>query len=368
MLGRVEMKHMSQNIRKHEGFGDQASSGIESSSRRPGLWSVQQISFVVVLVSGVLLLVAPAFAHRGLDPDIQELTEELAKDPNDVKILLRRAWSYRKNGEFSKSLADVDRANQLNLGNQEILFERGLTLSAMRRDVEAEEVLSRFLEEGAAKVGGKIADRILRTPSGKISTRTSDKNLLQTALVERAHVRKRRNKAGLAIEDFSAAIKIRPSMHLYLSRGRLQESLGQFNQAAAGYREGLARVGSALPLKESLIRVDIERQQYSQVLRQIDQELARASVKTHWYLRRAEILDVMGKEKASQEALKKALTEANRVLMKRTTAHNRLVRAKVYMALGQRPQARRDLEAAVKMAPKFEKARELLAVLKGQGQ
>ena len=91
-------------------------------------------------------------------------------------------------------------------------------------------------------------------------------------------------------------------------------------------------------------------------------------MKTEWHLRRAEILDVMGKKKDSQKAKEKALTEATRVLMKRNTALKRLARAKIYMALGRRPEARRDLELAVQMAPKFDKARELLGILKGQGQ
>jgi tetratricopeptide (TPR) repeat protein len=222
--------------------------------------------------------------------------------------------------------------------------------------VEAEIVLTRFLKERAERVPGKRADG------------ASGKNVLQVALVERAHVRARKNKVDLALKDFTSAITARPSTHLYLARGRLQESLGQFDQAAAGYREGLARVGSAHQLKKALIRVEIKRQQYSQALGLIDQELPRASVKTSWHLRRAEILDLMGQEQASHMAKEKALTEASRVLRKRNTALNSLARAEVHMALGHRPEARRDLELAVKMAPNLDKARELLKTLKGQEQ
>ena len=362
------MKDMSQDICKSEAFSDQASLDLEVSSMRPRRWSSRLISFWVVLVICLLLLVAPVSAHEGLDPDIQEITEKLTKNPNDVKLLLLRAGNYRLNGEPIKSLADLDRANQLEPDNQEILLHRGLTLSALKRDVEAEVVLSRFLEEVAAQIPGDIADRILSTKSAKITGRTSDKNLLLTALVERAYVHLRRNKAQLALKDCTRAIKIRPSTPLYLFCGKLQESLGQFVQAAAGYREGLARVGRARPLKKSLIRVEIEQQRYRQALNLIDEELAQASVKTEWYLRRAVILDVMGNKKDSQKAKEKALTEANRVLGKRNTALKRLARAKVYMALGQRVEARRDLELAVQMAPKFDKARELLGILKGQGE
>lgn len=368
----MKMKQMSHDRGTCESSGAHIASGLDVSSIRIEQWSVCLGNFGIALVIGVLLLVAPASAHDGLDPEIQEITEKLAKNPNDIKLLIARAWNYRKNREFNKSLADVDRATQLDLGNQEILLARGLTLSALRRDVEAEVVLNRLLEEGAAKGQRRrqqnIGDRILDTTSNRITGRTSDKNVLLIALVERAYVRTRINKVDLGLKDFTAAIKIRPFTNLYLSRGRIQETLGQFAQAAKGYREGLARVGNALPLKKSLIRVETIRQRYRQVLRLIDEELDRASVKTSWYLRRAEILGVMGKTQASERARKKALTEANRALKKRTTALNRLARGKVYMALGQRPEARRDFELAVQMAPNLDKARELLGILKGQGE
>ncbi len=361
------MKQKSRDLCKGEECGNHAS-GFEGSSVRPGAGSSRLVIFWVALVVWVLFFVAPASAHEGLDPEIQEITEQLAKNPNDVDLLITRAWNYRKNGKFINALADIDRANRLDPGNQEILLERGLTLSALRRDVEAEVVLDRFLDEGAAKVSGGIAARILGTTSARISERTSDKNLLLTALVERAYVHSRMNKVDMAIEDFTSAITVRPLTPLYLSRGKLQESLGQFDLAANGYREGLARVGNALQLKKGLIRVSIKRQQFDYALKLVDQELARASVKTAWYLRRAEILDMMGQEDASRMAKEKALTEANRVLRKRTTALNRLLRGKVYMALGQRPDARRDLESAVQMAPNLDEARELLGILKGQGE
>ena len=362
------MKDISKEACTGEKIGANVRAGFDDSLGFLSRWSWQPVHLALMLGVCIFPLVTPTFAHQGLDPEIQEITEELAKNPNDVNLLIQRAWNYRKNGEFSNSLADVERANQLDPGNQEVLLERGLTLSGMRRDAQAEAALNRFLEEGAAKVPGNIAARILDSSSSGISKRTSDKNVLQVALVERAHVHARRNKVGRALKDFTSAINIRPSTQLYLSRGQLQESLGKLKQAAAGYREGLVQMRNALPLTKALIRVEIQRQRYSKVLVLIDRELAGASVKTEWYLRRAEILDVMGRKKASQKAIQKALTEANRALRKRTTAFNRLKRAQVYLALNQQSEARRDLEVAVQMAPNLRKARELLEILRGQGQ
>jgi len=377
------MKQMSHDICTDEGRGDHMASGLDVPSIQVKRWCRGLGNFWIALVAiSLFLWISPASAHEDIDPEIEELTEKLAKKPDDVELLRARAWNYRKNREFRKSLDDVDRAALLDPENDEILLERGLALSALKRDEEAEVVLNHFLEKGEAKrrqdkdeedndgekeESEKRKGRENTTP-GRLTDRTSDENDLLTALVERAFVLARLNKADLSLNDFTAAIKIRPSMDLYLSRGRLEETLGQFDKAAKGYREGLTRVGNALHLKKSLIRVETERHRYRKVLRLIDEELDRAPVKTSWYLRRAEILDVMGKIKASQKAKNKALTEANRVLKKRTTALNRLARGKVYMALGQRPEARRDLELAVQMAPNLEEARGLLGVLKGQGE
>jgi tetratricopeptide (TPR) repeat protein len=149
-------------------------------------------------------------------------------------------------------------------------------------------------------------------------------------------------------------------MALYLSRGELHESLGHLEEAASGYREGLSRLGNAMLIKKGLIRVEMTRKRYDEVLTLIDDELDRASVKTEWHLRRAEVLVAMGKDQAAQSAHEQALAEANRILGKRVTASHLVTRAKIYIAMGRLQQAKQELQMAVQRAPRFSEASELL--------
>ncbi len=158
----------------------------------------------------------------------------------------------------------------------------------------------------------------------------------------------------------TSAIQLQPTIELYLIRGKLQESLGKLEDAAAGYQDGLAKLGDAILLKKNLIRVQIAQKQYGEALALIDEEVARSSVKTPWHLQRAEILDKMGQPDAARLAYEQALSEANRVLGKRPTAMQLLARAEVYHAMGRMEEAKQDLRVAIQKTPHFAEADDLL--------
>jgi len=290
---------------------------------------------IFILALFPMVCIEMVAAHPGLDPDIDEITHELEKDPKNVNLLIKRGQLYRSNGELTDSLNDLDRAEELSPDNRQILLERGFTLSALGRDRDAEVALDQYLEQASGRA------RL-------------------DALAERAHIHTRTGQADLAIADFTSAISMHPAMALYLSRGELHESLGHLEEAASGYRDGLSRLGNAILLKKGLIRVETTRKRYDEVLKLIDDELERTSVKTEWHLRRAEVLAAMGKDQAAQSAHDQALAEANRVLGKRVTASHLVTRAKVYIAMGQLQQAKHELQLAVQRAPRFAEAKELL--------
>ena len=276
-----------------------------------------------------MVSVETAAPHSGLDPDIDKITHLLAENPNRVDLLIRRGQLYRSNGELIESLNDLDIAGQLDRDNPEIVFQRSLTLSALGRDNEAEAGLDRFLEAASGR------EQAL-------------------ALAERGHVRARTGRPELAIADFTSAVSTQPTVSLYLVRGQLQESLGKLDEAAWGYREGLSRFDGATILKRALIRVAMARERFSEALTLIDEELARTSVKTTWYLHRAEVLAAMGQ------------AEATRALGKRPTAIHRFSLAKVYIAMGRLEEASLELSLVVQRGPGFLDARELLRTLEGE--
>ena len=132
-------------------------------------------------------------------------------------------------------MADVELADSIDPGNPNIAIERALVLSALGRDGEAEAELDQLVD----------ADN-------------SDEILKLAALTERAAIRARRGQVRLAIEDLNKAIARQPALQQYLTRGRLQEGSGQLASAAAGYRDGLSKLGSrGVLLNERLIAVEI---------------------------------------------------------------------------------------------------------------
>jgi tetratricopeptide (TPR) repeat protein len=288
-----------------------------------------------------MVFVEKVGGHSDVDPDIAEVTAELANQPDNVALLLRRGQLYRFNGKLIESLNDLEQAWLLDRENRPVALERCRTLMALGRESEAEAALNQYLQ-GEAGVS-----RVM-------------------ALVERAHLYARTGRADLALADFSEALDFYPTVELYMARGHLQEELGRLDAAAAGYGEGLSHLPQASILRRELIRVKTAQGHYQEVLPLIDQELASAAVKTDWYLRRAEVLAAMGRATEADTARSHALAECNRVLANRPTALNLLARAKVYQALGQLEAAKQDLRLAVETAPHFIDAHDLLKKLEAQ--
>jgi tetratricopeptide (TPR) repeat protein len=290
---------------------------------------------------GDLGYVQLATAHPGFDPEIAELTEDLAKDPDSVELLVRRGQVYRSYGKFSESLQDLEQAWLLDPENRIVALQRGLTLSAMGRNKDAEDALDYFLQE---EVGQKRA----------------------FALAERAAIRARTGRPQLAIEDYTAVLAIQQTGELYLLRGKLQESLGRLEEAAIGYQVGIAELGDSVLLKKALIEIRIAQGKFDQALVLIDEQVTRAQVKIPWLLQRAAVLNQMGQDDAARKTYEQALSEANRIMGKRPTALNLLARANVLNAMGQRDEAVRDLQDALQKSPRFAAAKNLLQQLGAQ--
>lgn len=278
------------------------------------------------MLVGIFGIIPLATAHPDIDPGIQRLTRELADDPDNIELLVRRGQSYRANGKFLESLADFERAWLLAPQNQSINLQRAMTLSALERYEDAEAALNVFLRD-------------ISHPQRVFG------------LAERAHIRARTGRRELAIDDLTAAIQFHPTVEMYLLRGELEESLGNLEAAAKGYYEGLAALGDAILLKKALIRVQASRGLYSEALGLVNEELERARIKTQWLLLQADILALQGQATAAQEARQNALTEANRILGKRQTALHLRARAEVYQAMGLQKEAERDLNRVIKQAP-----------------
>jgi tetratricopeptide (TPR) repeat protein len=295
------------------------------------------ISFSVIcllLVSVGFGLPTTASAHGDMDPEIHEITEELEKEPNSVRLWIKRGQVVRSYGRFEEALADFKKAGELDPKNVQVQLDQSITLSSMGQNEEAEAGLNAVLQKDLGRL--KIF-----------------------ALAERAAIRVRTNRPELAIEDYTAVLGLQPTSEIYYRRGKLQESLGRFEEAAQNYQEGIAKLGQAIVLKKALIETRIKQKKFKEALQLIDEQIRLMPVKTQPYFQRAEVLEKMGKRNEAQQAYEQALSEANRILEKRRTAIHLVARARILRAMGQRQEALSDVREALQKAPRFEEAEQL---------
>jgi tetratricopeptide (TPR) repeat protein len=286
----------------------------------------------VVLVA---LAGAAAAAHPGLHHDISAATAAIEKEPKSADLYVDRAFLLRLDEELDAALADLDHARELDATNLRVAAERGMTLSALGRDKDADVELTRFVGHGGTA----------------------------PTFAERAKVRERLGRTREAVADLTSAIALRPDIELYIARGALQESLGDLAGAAQGYTEGRAKLGEAVTLDLALIRVETGRKRYASALELIEAQLGRAAVKTDWYLRRADVLAAAGRTTEAQADREAALREADAAIERTGSGMNLYSRAKAQAALGRIEDAKHDLLLVLEKSPRFVEAREMLADL-----
>lgn len=232
-----------------------------------------------------LLAISGALAHPGHHVDVGVLTEKISLEPGDARLYLERAHRERLLGNLEEALRDLDRAAFLAPDDARILAERGLVLAALGCEREADVELTRFLENGRPTAAVFAARARLHASAGRLDE---------------------------AIVDYSGAIALLPDPDLYLARGRLLEKASRLEEAAHGYREGLAQLSGAASLRAALVQVEIARENFQAALLLLDDEIARAPLKTRAYLQRAEILAAAGLTNDARADLERAVEEHRR--------------------------------------------------------
>jgi tetratricopeptide (TPR) repeat protein len=233
----------------------------------------------------VLLAISGVVAHPGHHADVAVLTEKISLEPGAAHLYLERAIRERLMGNPEGALQDLDHAALLAPSDARILAERGLALAELGCDVEADADLTRSLEDAHPTAPVFAARARLRASAGRLDE---------------------------AIVDYSGAIALRPDPDLYLARGRLLEKGGRLVEAAQGYREGLERLSGAASLRDALVQVEVARGSFQSALLLLDEEIARAPLKTRAYLQRAEILAAAGFTQDARADLERAVEEHQR--------------------------------------------------------
>lgn len=290
-----------------------------------------------MLLAGLLLLLPPlARAHEALSDQIAKLTIAIEAAPSSCSLLLSRAERLSRLSLFERALSDLSRVLVLCSGHPDALLSRGKIHFAVGQPALALEDLDKVV-------------RIL--PSAD-------------AFAVRAEVLASMGERASAVRDFDEAIDRssgtrfeRPE--LYLSRGRLLESMGDLEAAAQGYEEGLLALSSVV-LRLEGIRIRSQLGQHDKARALLSPLLGGSGVKVAWYLLSADLYEASGDVRLARRDRERALRETDRLLAKRESGQLRVSRARALLSLGDPSKAEQDAKRALALAPRDREALELL--------
>jgi tetratricopeptide (TPR) repeat protein len=198
------------------------------------MWSPARI----VPALALCLAIAPAvLAHGPVEDRVRELSRDIARDPSNIDLILKRAGLYEDLGLYAEALADFERVVRLEPSRHVALLGRAVVLLDVNQPAQALEAIDEFLAREPDQA----------TEAWRV----------------RAHCLMRLQRVDDAIDSIDRAIAMAdpPVPDDYLSRARWIASLGEshLDDAVAGLDEGLARLGPSVSLQLAAIEIEQQR-------------------------------------------------------------------------------------------------------------
>ena len=114
----------------------------------------------------------------------------------------------------------------------------------------------------------------------------------------RARARAKTDKLLVAVDDYNRAIALRPGgePELYIERAEALAKLGDHDAAIRGLDDGISRMGPLVTLQLEAIEIETATMQYDAALKRVDAVMSRLQRKESWFVRKAQILKLAGRE------------------------------------------------------------------------
>src|SRR5262245_26443848 len=206
-------------------------------------WS--RIVFAVGLLAPLL-----ALAHGDLHDQIAAVTEEIAREPNNAMLYLKRAELHRAHTEWDAAQADYSQVARFEPDFAALDFYRGRMLLEAGRTKPARLYLDRFLEKQPAHSEARIV---------------------------RARVLMKLGECEAAANDFTCAITRlpEPKPDYYLERAQAWLSAGDahVDDALRGLDEGIRKLGPLAALRLRAIDIELSRKNFDGALARLEQIL-----------------------------------------------------------------------------------------------
>jgi tetratricopeptide (TPR) repeat protein len=223
-------------------------------------------------------------AHADLLIQIEDITKEIAKSPNDAELYVRRGLLRRAHLEYDEAYADYERAAALAPDYKTLDLARGQLFIDAGWPLSARAYLDRFLSRSPNHVD---------------------------ALILRARALTALQLRMAAAADFDHALSLapEPGPDLFIERAQvlLAEGDGNFTRALEGIDEGIRKLGPLVTLQLTAIEIEMKRKNYDGALARVDRVAERSPRKESWFARKGEILKQAGRPAEARQAYQGAL-------------------------------------------------------------
>lgn len=223
-----------------------------------------------LLPSGVLCLAAwlltsgTGCSHGAFHERIAELSQQIAAQPQNARLYLQRADSYRQHEDWQAALADCGKARELNPAIEADL-PHGRTLLEAGRPADALPLLDGFLG---------------RHPQNA------------QALTCRARTFEKLGRHSAAIADYREALKHTPipEPDLVLETANVLAAQGSEAEAVQGLNAGIEKLGPLPSLVLRSMQLEIATKNFDAALGRVESMRRTAPRAEPWMARRASIL------------------------------------------------------------------------------
>ena len=230
------------------------------------------------------------FGHGDVHLQIVALTEEIAKNPKNAELHLRRAELHRTHQDWDSAYADYERVSALDPAMTVVDLGRGKMFLEANWPHSARITLDRFLKKHTNSVEG---------------------------FATRARALVKLSERLLAVSDYTSALRFstEPRPELYLERAQALTAEGKkhYEEALKGLDEGIKKLGPLVTLQLYAIDVEIKQGRHDAALERLERVATQSPRKETWLARRGEILQQAGRMEQARQAYTDALAALNKL-------------------------------------------------------
>lgn len=242
----------------------------------------------VAKVTACLMIGLPAVAHTDIEIQLEDVTRQIASDPSDAVLFLKRGELHRVHEDWPAAAADYDNARKLDPK----LYLLDFCVGKMR------------LESGQPKAALTYLNKFLaKEPDDAEGLRL------------RGHALVRLGDPLAAAVDYSRSVELRtrdgrtPPPDLFIARARALVAAGakHHEEALQGLKEGLELLSRPVTLELEALEVELILKRTDDAVARVDRLAAGAARPEPWLVRRGEILEQASRLVESRRAYLAAL-------------------------------------------------------------